>query len=231
LDEDKIQIKGISEGLLVTVKDNPWNDAKNLVAAKIDENPDFFHGAKIVLDVGEIPIKAAELGKMRDDLSSRAITLTAVLSKSSATLQNAQALGISTYLGVRQDYVKNKKNNNYFEGDAAVWVERTLRAGYKIETKCHVIVMGDVNPGAEIISAGNIMVWGRLSGSVHAGADGNVEARIMALELEATNLQIASLVAVPIIKKRKKQPEIAYISKNEIIIEGWDIRKNNRGDL
>jgi septum site-determining protein MinC len=231
LNEEKIQIKGISEGLLVTVKDNPWNDAKELVKLKIDDNPDFFHGARIVLDVGDIPIKAAELGKMRDELSARSITLVAVLSKSPVTLQNAQVLGLSTYLGVRQDYAKKKTSSNYFEGDAAVWVERTLRAGYKVETKCHVVVMGDVNPGAEIISAGNVIVWGRLSGSVHAGADGNLESRVMALELEATNLQIAQIVAVPITKKKKKQPEIAYISKNEIIIEGWDIRKNNRGEV
>jgi septum site-determining protein MinC len=225
LSEEKIQIKGISEGLLVTVKDNPWSDARDLVTLKIDENPEFFSGAKIVLDVGDVPIKAAELGKIRNELSERGVTLTTVLSKSPATLQNAQALGLSTYLGVRQDYAKKKSSSNYFEGDAAVWVERTLRAGYKVETKCHVVVMGDVNPGAEIITAGNVVVWGRLSGSVHAGADGNLDAKVMALELEATNLQIAQIVAVPITKKKKKQPEIAYISKNEIIIEGWDTRK------
>lgn len=225
MSEEKIQIKGISEGLLVTVKDNPWSDARDLVTLKIDENPEFFSGAKIVLDVGDVPIKAAELGKIRNELSERGVTLTTVLSKSPATLQNAQALGLSTYLGVRQDYAKKKSSSNYFEGDAAVWVERTLRAGYKVETKCHVVVMGDVNPGAEIITAGNVVVWGRLSGSVHAGADGNLDAKVMALELEATNLQIAQIVAVPITKKKKKQPEIAYISKNEIIIEGWDTRK------
>lgn len=229
--DEKIQIKGISEGLLVTLPLSTWDEARVFVAKRIDENPAFFLGARLVLDVAETDVKAAELGKFRDELSERGITLSSVLSRSETTIKNAQALGLSTNLGVRQGYEKHKKDSNYFEGDSAVWIERNLRSGYKVETKCHVVVIGDVNPGAEIISAGNIIVWGRLSGSVHAGADGDQGARVMAMQLEATNLQIAGIPANAIVKKRRKQPEIAYLIKNEIIIEGWDIQKKHKGDL
>jgi septum site-determining protein MinC len=140
-------------------------------------------------------------------------------------------LGLSTNLGVHQNVQKQKKGSTVFEGDSAVWVEKTLRAGYKVETKCHVIVMGDVNPGAEIISAGNILVWGRLSGSVHAGADGDQGAKVMALNMVPTGLQIGDRVALISAKKRKSQPEVAYVFENEIIIDGWDTQKNHKGDL
>jgi septum site-determining protein MinC len=229
--EEKIQIKGISEGLLVTLRGDRWKDAQELIISKIDQKAEFFQGAKIVVDVGELSLKAADLGKLRDELSTRGISLWAVLSRSETTLNIAQMLGLSTNLGVHQNVQKQKKGSTVFEGDSAVWVEKTLRAGYKVETKCHVIVMGDVNPGAEIISAGNILVWGRLSGSVHAGADGDQGAKVMALNMVPTGLQIGDRVALISAKKRKSQPEVAYVFENEIIIDGWDTQKNHKGDL
>ena len=231
MNEEKIVIKGIAEGLLITLRDCPWKEAKNLVISRIDEKGTFFKGARIALDVGDVSLKAAELGKLRDELSEQGITIWAVISKSEITIKTAQVLGLSTELGVPKNYEKQKQSSTFFEGESAVWVEKTLRAGYKVETRCHVVVMGDVNPGAEIISAGNIIVWGRLSGSVHAGADGNKKARVLTLEMDPTGLQIAQIAAAPRLKKRKKQPEIASIFENEIIIESWDIHKNHRGDL
>ena len=229
--DEKIQIKGVNEGLLVTVRNLPWIEVNTQIISKIDLSPDFYKGAKIILDVGELSLKAIELGKFRDTLSERGISLSTVISNSGVTLTTAEVLGLSTKLGVHQMHEKQKKSSNFFEGDSAVWVEKTLRAGYKVETKCHVVVLGDVNPGAEIISAGNIMVWGRLSGSVHAGVDGNVNAKVMALELEPTGLQIDQIAASPINKRKKSQPEIAYILENQIIIEGWNIKKNRRGAI
>ena len=227
MSEEQIQIKGISDGLLVTLRENPWKEARKLVFARIDEKENFFQGARMALDVGSLTLRAVDLGKFRDELSARGITLWAVVSNSDVTLNTAQVLGLSTQLSVRQNHEKQKSSSSFFEGDSAVWVEKTLRAGYKVETKSHVVVVGDVNPGAEIVSAGNILVWGRLNGSVHAGADGNASATVMAMELEATSLRIATIVAVPLAKKRKKQPEMAYLQENEIIIGPWNIRKNH----
>ena len=225
MNENNIQIKGISDGLLVTLRENPWKEAKNLVISRIDEKETFFQGAKIALDVGNLALKAADLGKFRDELSGRGITLWAVMSNSDVTINTAQILGLSTHLSVRQNHEKEKPSSTFYEGDSAVWVEKTLRAGFKVETKSHVVVMGDVNPGAEIVSAGNILIWGRLCGSVHAGADGNRQAQVLALEFEAMNLRIAEFIAAPLLKKKKKQPEFAHIQDNAIVIENWTHRK------
>lgn len=229
--ENFIQFKGISQGLLVTISETTWKKASELLISKIDESPDFFKGARIALDIGELSIKSLELSKLRDLLSKREITLWAILSQSETTLQTARLLGLSVELGTKTQREKAKTDNSIFEGESAVWIEKNLRAGYKIETKCHVVVVGDVNPGAEIISGGNIMVLGRMSGSVHAGADGNSSAKVMALVLEPTNLMINQISAAPIEKKKKKQPEIARLQNNEIIIEGWENLRNHRGVL
>ena len=231
MSENLIQIKGNTQGLLVSAQNNSWNEVKESLLSKIDESPDFYKGARLSLDVGELSVRSIELSKIRDLLSKREITLWAVLSTSETTIQTAQILGLSTDLGQYTKQEKRKNNSDYFEGDSAVWIEKNLRAGYKIETKCHVVVFGDVNPGAEIVSAGSVIVWGRLSGSVHAGADGDLHSKVMALNLEPTSLKIGEISASPFEKKKKKQPEIAKISENAIIIEGWEYKKNRRGDL
>jgi septum site-determining protein MinC len=227
----ELQIKGINDGLLITLSGKFWEDEKHLIMTKLDEKPEFYQGAKLAIDTGDIIIKAAEMGKLRDQLSERGINLWAVISTSSITQSTAKTLGLATQVGLPLKSPKKVRNDQYFEADAAVWIEKTLRAGYKVETKNHVIVMGDVNPGAEIISAGNILIWGRLSGSVHAGADGNREAKVYAMVMEPNGLLIADIAAILAPKLRKKIPEFAYLSENSVIIEGWDIKKNHRGDL
>jgi septum site-determining protein MinC len=164
------------------------------------------------------------MGKLRDELSKKGISTWAILSTSDVTINSAQLLGIPIQLGLNKATVE-KKNAHSFDGDPAVWIERTLRAGFRVETKCHVMVMGDVNPGAEIVSAGNIFVWGKISGSVHAGAEGDHTAKVYALELKPTQLKIAGVAAAPFAGKIKSQPEFAFIDENKIAIKNWSSRK------
>lgn len=224
MEESKLLIKGIRDGLLITVHDKRWKEAQELVLNTIAERESFFNGAKVAIDVGDTLIKAAEMGRFRNRLADKGMNLWAVLSTTDATIKTAQDLGLSTTLGIRPTGAKEQKESNVFAGEQAVWIERTMRAGFRVETKCHVVVLGDVNPGAEIVSGGNVMVWGRLNGSVHAGADGNRNARILAFDLKPTQMRIDDVVAIPILKKTKNQPEMAFLRENEIIIEPWNKR-------
>jgi hypothetical protein len=99
-------------------------------------------------------------------------------------------------------------------GESAVLVQRTLRSGFRLAHQGHVVVIGDVNPGAEIVAGGSIVVWGRLRGVVHAGANGNEDATICALDMNPTQLRIASFFSVTPQRKGKSQPEIARV-------KGW----------
>lgn len=97
-----------------------------------------------------------------------------------------------------------------------------LRSGQKIEFEGSVVVLGDVNGGAEVIAGENIVVLGILRGLAHAGANGNKEAIISSCSIESPQIRISN-----IIKERnrleildKKIKTIAYVDEGgQIIIE------------
>jgi septum site-determining protein MinC len=94
-----------------------------------------------------------------------------------------------------------------------------------VQSKGHAIVFGDINPGAEVIVTGNVIVWGRLRGVVHAGAEGNEQATVSALEMAPTQLRIAYVAAIPPKQKGKLMPEVARVYRGQIIVEPWDVKK------
>lgn len=221
-----IQIKGIHDGLLVTLSEGPWEASREILLEKIESEQTFFKGARIALDLGSAELHAADLGQLRDKLSDYEVTLWAVISTSETTSKTAQMLGMETALRKPQNRkpLENPEKQG-FEGESAVFIRRTLRAGYRIETRNPVIVLGDVNPGAEIISAGSVIVWGKCFGSVFAGIEGNQQAVICALELRPTQLRISDMIASPAQKKGKPSPEMASIHDNNIVIESWNSKK------
>ena len=85
-------------------------------------------------------------------------------------------------------------------------------------------MLGDVNPGAEIIAGGNIVIWGHLRGTVHAGADGNKKAIICALDMSPTQLRINDQISVLNTTNNKRGPEIARLVDDRVITEPWDKR-------
>lgn len=107
------------------------------------------------------------------------------------------------------------------DGEPAILVRRTLRSGFSLKHSGHVIVIGDVNPGAEIIAGGNVLVWGRLRGVVHAGADGNEEAIVCAMDLSPTQLRIAGQIAITPQRRGKSQPEMARLQAGKVVAEPW----------
>jgi len=105
------------------------------------------------------------------------------------------------------------------EGNCLI-VERTMRSGKSISFDGHVVIMGDVNPGAEIIASGNIIVLGALRGVAHAGAAGNRKALVTAYYLNPTQLRIADLVTrAPDEEVVWRGPETAKISDNKLVVE------------
>jgi len=114
------------------------------------------------------------------------------------------------------------------EGDHAVFLRRNVRSGQVVRHTGHVVIMGDVNPGAEVWATGDVIVWGRLRGSVRAGAAGNIEAVVCALEMRPAQLRIGDCIARPADDERKApaHPEIARARDGAIVVEAWS---NPRG--
>lgn len=97
----------------------------------------------------------------------------------------------------------------------------SLRSGQKIEYEGSLVVLGDVNSGAEVLAGENIVILGILRGVAHAGAKGNKEAIIAAASIESVQVRIANVVKE--IEKDEIEEEIktcAYIGdEGEIVLE------------
>ena len=217
-----IQIKGLRDGLLVSLDDAPWETQRAALIAQVDSQLAFFQGARLALDVASQVLHVKELVDLRDQLSERGISLWAVISESPTTESTAQLLGLATRISKpRPEETRQFSVDNLGE-ETALFLNRTLRSGTRIEFAGHVVVVGDVNPGAEIIAEGNVLIWGRLRGMVHAGSKGNRKAVICALDLSPTQLRIAEEVAAALKPQENPRPEVARINKDgKLQAENW----------
>jgi septum site-determining protein MinC len=109
-------------------------------------------------------------------------------------------------------------------------VPRTMRAGTRIEKPGNVIVLGDINPGAELVAGGDIIVSGTLRGMAHAGVSGRESAIIYAQRIAAPQVRIAhALARAPegssLDAMRTAPPsdvaEIAKLEAGQILIEPY----------
>ena len=113
------------------------------------------------------------------------------------------------------------KNGQFYRG--------TLRSGQKIEVDGSIVVLGDINPGAQIIAGGNVVVLGCLKGTVYAGYPGDRGAFVASLMMEPMQIQIGDCIArspdqkVKKTKKKKNQKQLeaklAFVENDSIFIE------------
>jgi septum site-determining protein MinC len=102
---------------------------------------------------------------------------------------------------------------------AALYHAATLRGGQSLHHSGNVVIVGDVNPGAEIVAFGDIAVLGRLAGVAHAGAGGDVSARVIAIDLDPTQLRIASFIGADQERvRRSPRPEAAFVLDGKIAV-------------
>lgn len=216
-----LQIKGVRDGLLVSVGEGDWDDLQASLITHIVERAGFFKGARLALDVSNRILRAADLGQLRDRLADQGVVLWAVLSTSPVTEQTAQTLGLATRIHSPRPEAPARTVETELAGDGAILVRRTIRSGFRVSSRGHVIVIGDVNPGGEIYAGGSVVVWGKLRGSVQAGVESAEESVICALELSPTMLRLGEhLVALPA-KKGKHQPEMIHLKDGQVMIEPW----------
>ena len=218
----KFEIKGIRDGLLVTLGDGLWSDVCDSLIEQIETRSEFFEGARLALDVGNYILHAVELSQLRDRLSEHGVNLWAVVSNSPTTEQTAQVLGLATRLAkAKPEPPLRTAGGDIHEADTGILVQRTLRSGMKLQYAGHITLIGDVNPGAEVIARGNVIVWGRMRGVVQAGAEGDESAMVCALDLSPTQLRIAGHIATTPQRRGKSQPETARLRDGRVVAEPW----------
>lgn len=96
----------------------------------------------------------------------------------------------------------------------------SLRSGQKLEVEGSIVVIGDVNSGAEVIAADNIAVIGNLRGLAHAGAKGNKDAIIATSNLDAVQIRISNIVReIDREEEGAKEHAFVYVDEDKIVIE------------
>ncbi len=94
-----------------------------------------------------------------------------------------------------------------------------LRSGAKLEYEGSIVILGDVNAGAEVIAGENIAIIGTLRGVAHAGAKGNKKAIIEASKIEAPQLRIANIVKELETSCEEEIKTYAYVKEDKIVLE------------
>lgn len=224
-----VSIKGIRDGLLVTLDDSAsWAEVERALLGTIATREDFFRGAQIALQVGDRILDREDIRKLSARLAEHDVRLAAILGRSAETIRSARRLEIDTELpeGAEAPDASYEVDlppiDAQEHGSDGVLVRTTLRSGRMVRHAGHVVVIGDVNPGAEIVAGGDVVVWGRLRGTVHAGANGDVNAIVCALDMRPMQLRIAHYVAIASDDgKPRPRPEVARVHNGQIVAEEW----------
>ena len=231
--DDSITLKGIKDGLLVTIRpEGKWSDMAGRLTTIIDSQGEFFRGARVTLALGDREVRRGELASVQALLAQRGVTLTGIVSESASTGGSARKLGLRTGLSISDlidphdaptQPLKPPPIDSEERGTQGVLVRRTLRNGRTVHSAGHVVVLGDVNAGAVITAVGDVIVWGRLRGTVHAGVEGDESAVVCALDLSPTQLRIAGYLTIsPEERRGRPRPEKALVRNGRIEAETWE---------
>lgn len=228
--EHRLQIKGINEGLLIVAASHTFKELLESLALFLPEKIAFIAGSRIAIDVGRLRLDQQQLNQVKSVLHQFDLALWSVLSGNAETRAAARTLELGTRLsGSQTDLEGNilpmqeaQTAVSHQATDNHLIIKETVRSGRLIQADGSVIIIGDVNPGAQIIAGGDVIVWGRLRGLVHAGAMGDNRAVICALMLNPTQLRIAEQIAIaPEEKQTAVLPEQALIRNGQIVAEAW----------
>jgi septum site-determining protein MinC len=218
-----VTIRGTSEGLIISLGPGPLHDVLEEMEDRLSSQASFFRGGRVALHSGERALSEEQLCTIGNLLEGLGVTLWAVQTEHPSTETAARELGLEIRAHPGIPHTVQSPVPAPPEEAPDLVVRRTLRSGQAIYHVGSVVVIGDVNPGAEIVAGGNIVVWGKLRGTAHAGAADDDAALICALQLMPSQIRIGSFIACPPDRSRPPRvPEVAHVQKGHIVVERWD---------
>jgi len=223
---ETVTIKGTSEGLVITLGQGPLDAVLSEMEELLASKASFFLGGRVALRVGDRPLSTEQLRAIGRTIEQNGVTLWAVESEDPATRLAVEELGLEP--GVRSNLppAVDAPEKIPLEELVGIVARGTLRSGQMIRHAGHISLIGDVNPGAEVVAGGDVIVWGKLRGVVHAGVMGDDRAVVCALQLAPGQIRIGSHIARPPERSRMpKIPGIASVQDGRIVVERWDKRK------
>lgn len=218
-----ISIKGTEEGLVVGIGTGEWSTVINEVADLLRQKAPFFDGARAILNLGSRELDLEDLEHVQELLSVHRIEMCAVRTNNARTAAVAASMGIATATECKHEQTHETQHQTGLEPEEGLFLKRTIHSGQTVECLGHVTVLGDLNPGGQVLAGGDIVIWGKLRGTVHAGAIGDDGATVCALVLAPTQLRIGSHIARSPEEEAREPgvPEIARVQDGGIVVEPW----------
>ena len=216
-----IVFKGSKNGITILInKDADFEVVTSELKKKLEQSKGFFGSTSLNIELGGRDLEPDELERLKD------IFKDVLVGDCNITVQNPDDTNGSKETSVS----KADKSYDLFGIDEGItkFYKKTVRSGQRIEAMCNLVIVGDVNPGAELLAYGNIVVFGSLKGIVHAGCNGNREAFVAALNFNPSQLRIGDIFtrspdgAI----NSEFHPEIAFIKNDTIVIEPFLAKKS-----
>ena len=199
---------------------DPWLPFEELlghISEKFLESEKFFQNAHIAVSFEGRELSAEEEYRILDTISQKtSIHVVCIIDNDE----------------LREQYTKQQVERRLAEQseNTGKFYKGTLRSGQALECEASIIVIGDVNPGAKVVSMGNIIVLGALKGIAYAGSSGNEECFVVALDMNPVHIKIGEIIGssedkgiLASIRERRKRttmdPQIAMVSNGHILIE------------
>ena len=223
---EQVLFKGVKDGLELRLDGEcPFENLKKTLEAKLISSSHFFNAGMEVTVICEArELEVFEIIELQDILESYGLVLGPVLREIPASHQPIvptppKRVASQPVQSQRTPAPSRGSDEDGYEGSVLVF-KRSLRSGQKISYPGMVIVMGDVNPGAEIVAGADILILGTCRGLLHAGAPDNIYASITATRLMAPQIRIAELIArSPDSREEPNGTEQARIIDGHIVIE------------
>lgn len=223
-----VQFKSEKERLLlilptesqVPASEHNWSEIWQQMKLRLNALDRFFSPNTIVhLVAQDRLLDGRQLQELAETLTIAQIQLKSVSTSRRQTAIAAAASGYSVEQLQLQTTLHSEPKAVISPLAEALYLEMTVRSGVEIRHPGTVIILGDLNPGGIVVADGDILVWGRLRGIAHAGAAGNRECLIMALQMKPTQLRIADALArAPEKAPMQFYPEVAYTTSEGIRI-------------
>ena len=227
MEKESVLFKGLKTGLLLVLVGKPeFSVVEREIREKLESSALFFRrGTVIEWRTGTFTAKESLALKklflqhglyfreMKEETSAKNPAVSAVSGAAAAARAGA-------VLGRKKAESSESRPDADKKDVQMLVVNRTLRGGQEVQSQGSVLILGNVNPGAQVIAGGSIDIRGTCRGIVHAGAYGDKDAIIIADHLMPVQIRIADVIAQS--PEQYEKPELAErasVQDGRIVIE------------
>lgn len=223
MENNGVIIKGNKEGLnaLVNIeKFTGFNDMLLVLIEKLSRGKKFYKDSKLYITINTSLLSNTEIENLKSVILEKIGVKEIIIED---PVHNSEEINSNNdIIKVKDESEKAAKIfSGVYEGRTK-FLRKTVRGGQCIHFPGNIVIIGDINSGAEVYAGGNIIVLGSIKGNVFAGNNGNKKAIIAAFSMEPEILKIGDIITIsPDDYQKPKYPEVARIKDGSIIVEPY----------